>query len=139
MKIIKAVLLASTIAVAANAMANEVVIHNRSNHPIPVMYQFAYHNLGHPVILKRHSQTILYGHTQSRIHVPLKGYDHAGIIVLAVKRNIGSTHWHYLPTSLRQFDGTQGCWVSTNPKKQLGHIGLKYYASSKTQGRITCS
>ena len=138
MKLIKITLLATTMGFAINAMANEVTINNHSDHPIPVKYQLAYHNLGKPVVLKGKSQEIVY--EKSSINVPLNGYNHAGIIVLAVKRNVCSTHWHYLPKSANQFDGAPGCWMRTDAQKRSGNIVLSYHAkSSRQHSHITCS
>ncbi len=136
MKLIKITLLATTMGFAINAMANEVTISNHSDHPIPVKYQLAYHNLGKPVVLKGKSQEIVY--EKSSINVPLNGYNHAGIIVLAIKRNVSGTHWHYLPKSANQFDGAPGCWMRTDAQKRIGNIALSEISYGK-HGRINCS
>lgn len=134
MKLIKITLLASTMGFAINAMANEVIINNNSDHPIPVKYQLAYHNPGKPVVLKGKSQEIVT--KKSSINVPLNGYNHAGIIVLAVKKNVGGANWHYLPESLIQFDGAPGCWMRTDAQKPLGNMGLSVISHGKN-GKIT--
>lgn len=138
MKLIKMTLLASTMGLAINAMANEVTISNTSDHPIPVKYQLAYHNKGKPVVLKSKSETVVYGNKKSYVNVPLNGYNHAGIIILAVKQDIGSTHWHYLPESAKQFDGALGCWMRADAQKRSGNIALSEISHGK-HGKINCS
>ncbi len=139
MKLVKLALLASLIGVAGSAMANEVTIENVSNHPVPVRYQFAYHNPGQSVVYKGISETVVYGNSNIKIEVPTDTYKHAGITVLAVKKDLTDPQWHTLPESARQFDGEPGCWISTNAKRASGNIIFTVFSYGKKHESLTCS
>src|SRR3990167_170369 len=115
MKLTKIAVLASLMTFAFSAMANEVTITNKSDHPIPVKYQFAYHNPGKRVVLEGRANTIVDGNSKSIINIPKSDYDHAGIVVLAVK-SLPDNDWHYLPKLATKFDATPGCWMRTDVK-----------------------
>lgn len=140
MKLRKVAVLASLMVCAFSALANEVTITNKSDHPIPVKYQFAYHNSGKRIVLKEKANTVVYANSKSIISIPKNNYDHAGIIVLAVK-SLPNKDWHYLPKLAMKFDATPGCWMRTDVKNPSGNINLKEttYGSDGKHGNITCS
>ena len=140
MKLTKVTVLASLMSCAFSALANEVTITNQSDHPIPVKYQFAYHNPGKRVVLKEKVNTVVYTNSKSVINIPQNNYDHAGIVVLAVK-SLPNNDWHHLPNLANEFDATPGCWMRTDVKNPSGNINLKEtnYRSDGKHGNITCN
>ena len=140
MKLVKIAILVSLVGCTASAMASEVTITNRSNYPIPIKYQIAYHNPGHPVVLKGTAQAIAYGDSTLRIHFPQDGYKHAGVVILAVKKDLVDQTWHALPESAKQFDLNPGCWMRTDEERPSGNLYFSHYKSTNGKhGRITCS
>lgn len=136
MNLLKLAAMLSLTGFAASVMANEVNISNTSTHTIPVRYQLTYHNAGQAVVLKEVSETVLPGHSNIRVDVPQGTYEHAGITILSVKLPNGK--WATLPESARQFDGSPGCWMSTNAHQSSGQLNLAEHLSSTKHGRISC-
>lgn len=133
----KTALTLGVIGMSAATMANTINIINHSNHSIPVKYQLAYHNTGQPIIFKNTQQTIATANSKTPINFSQAGFDHAGVVIVAVKhRQSGS--WYKLPDSIRQFDIHPGCWMRTSDNQPTGHISLSYHAGSGKHGRITC-
>ena len=138
MKLTKVTILASLMGCAFSALANTVTIVNKSDHPMPIKYQFAYHNPGKRVVLKEETSTLVYANSKSTINIPQNDYLHAGIIVLAVKSP--DNVWRNLPKSITKFDAIPGCWMRTDIKNPSGNINLKEitYGSNEKHGNITC-
>ena len=139
MRLKKIAILGLLLIFGLNAMANEVVIYNKSNHPIPVKYELAYHNLKQPVVLGHVSQGIVYGNNSINVKIPTRtNFENSGIIILAVKKEL-TGDWLYSPESIKEFDGKPGCWMRTSKEHHQGNIILSYQEGAGKHGKITCS
>lgn len=127
----------AAITLGASAIAHEVNISNHSPYALPVTYQRAYHNPGHPMIYNSPVHTVLQANSTASLSIPLAGFQEAGIVVMAVKK-VNSDQWISLPHSARDFGKTPGCWVAVNAHKKQREIILSEHLTAADHGRITC-